>query len=115
MLLGVFLSAMFKLFVYYLDDFMIFHVDDVIVYSKTEQDNIIHLWTRFEKFHYAGLKLSPSKCDFCKLHIEYVGHLISGTEIYSLKQKVQAILDLAPPSNVTQVRHMLIPEIYSYI
>ena len=32
---------------------------------------------------------------------------MSGTGIYLLKQKVQAILDLAPPSNVTQVSHIL--------
>ena len=42
-----------------------------------------------------------------QLHIEYLGHLISGTGMHPLKQKIQAILDLAPPSNVTQVRHIL--------
>ena len=47
-----------------------------------------------------GLKHKPSKCDVFKLHIEYLGHLISGTGTYPLKQKVQAILGLATPSNV---------------
>ena len=50
-----------------------------------------------------GMKLKPSKCYFFKLHIEYLGHLISGTGIYPLKQKIQAILDLAPPTNIMQV------------
>ena len=86
---------------------MIFYADYVIVYSKREQDHITYLWKIFEKFCYARLKLKSSKCDFFKLHIEYLGHLISGTGIYLLKQKVQAILDLAPPSNVIQVRHIL--------
>ena len=104
---SVFLSAMFKFFFNYLDDFMIFYVDDVIIYSKTEQDHITHLWKIFEKFHYAGLKLKPSKCDFFNLHIDYLGHLIFGAGIYPLKQKVQAILDLAPPSKVSHVRHIL--------
>ena len=54
-----------------------------------------------------GLKLKASKYNFFKLHIEYLGHLISGTGTYSLKQKIQTILDLASPSNVTQVRHIL--------
>ena len=88
---------------------MIIYMGDVIVYSKTEQDHITHLWKILEKFHYAGLKLKPSKCDFLKLHIEYLGHLISGTGNYPLEQKIQAILDLAPPSNVTQVRLILGP------
>ena len=54
----------------YLDDF-IFYVDDVIIYSKTEQDHLTHLQKIFEKFPYAGLKLKPSICDFFKQHIEY--------------------------------------------
>ena len=86
---------------------MTFYVDDVIVYSKTEQDHLTHLWKIFEKFRHTGLKLKPSKCDFFKLHIEHLGHLISGTGFYPLKQQIQTILDLAPPFNVTQVRHIL--------
>ena len=50
-----------------------------------------------------GMKLKPSKCNFVKLHIEYLGYLISGTGIYSLEQNIQAILDLAPPINIIQV------------
>ena len=72
----------------YLDDLITFCVDDVIIYSKTEQDYLTHLQKILEKFCYAGLKLKPSKYDFFKLHIEYCGHLISGAGIYLLKQKV---------------------------
>ena len=91
----------------YLDGFIIFYMDNVIIYSKTQQDHITHLGKIFENFCYASLKLKSSKCDFSKLHIEYLGHLISVPGIYPLKQQVQAILDIAPPSNVTQVRHIL--------
>ena len=65
---SVFLSVMFKLFFEYFDDFMILYVDDAIVYSKTEQDQITLLQKIFNKFCYARLKLKPSKCDFlnCK-------------------------------------------------
>ena len=73
---SVFLSTVGKLFFNYLDDFMISYVDDVIIYTKTEQDHITHLWKIFEKFCYASLKLKPSKCAFFKLYIVYFGHLI---------------------------------------
>ena len=79
----------------------------MIVYSQIGQDHITHLQKIFEKFCYDRLKLKLSKCDFLKLHIKYLGHLILGAGLYPLKQKVLAILDLAPPSNVTQVRHTL--------
>ena len=86
---------------------MIFYVLDAIIYSRTEQDHLTHLWNIYKKIPIFGLKLKPSKCDFFKLDIEYLGHLISGTAIYPLKQKVQAILELAPSSNIIQARHIM--------
>ena len=68
-----------------------------------ESKHLEYLRKVFEKFRKAGMKLKPSKCDFFMLHIEYLGHLISGTGIYPLEQKMQAILDLALPTNITQV------------
>ena len=97
---------MFKLFFEYLDDFLIFYVNDISVYSKTENEHLAHLRKVFEKFHYAGMKLKPPKCKFFKLHIEYLGILISSTGIYPLEQKIQAILDFDPPITVTQVWHI---------
>ena len=82
---------------------MIFYVDDIILYSKTEHEHLVPLRKVFKKFHYAGMKLKPSKCDYFKLHIEYLGHLISDMGIDPLEQKIKAILDLGPPTNVTQV------------
>ena len=101
----VFLSTMFILFLN--TGMTLFYIDDVIVYSKTEQEHITHLQKIFEKFCFAGLKLKPSRCDFFKLHIEYLEIQHQAQESTPLKQKVQAILNLAPLSNVTQVRHIL--------
>ena len=80
---SIFLNAMLKLFFEYLDDFLISYVDDIIVHSKTENEHLIHLRQVFKKC-YEGMKLKPSKCDFFTLHIEYVGHLISGMGIYPI-------------------------------
>ena len=83
--MSIFLNAMFKLLFEYLDDFLLFYVDDIIVYSKTETEHLAHLRKVFKKFNYAGMKLKPSKCDFFTFHIEYLGHLISGMGIYPLE------------------------------
>ena len=84
---SIFLNAMFKLFFEYLKDFLIFYVDNIIVYSRMEGEHLVHLRKVFKKFRYAGMKLKLSKCDFFKLHIEYLGHLISGTGIYPLNKR----------------------------
>ena len=68
---SIFLNAMFKLFFEYLDDFLIFYMDDIIVYSKTEHEHLVHLGKVFKKFHYAGKNLKSSKCDFF-----YIAHRI---------------------------------------
>ena len=44
---SIFLNDMFKLFFKYLDDFLIFYVDNIIVYSKLESE---HLRKVFKKF-----------------------------------------------------------------
>ena len=51
---------MSKLFFEYLDYLLIVYVDNIIVYSKTENDHLAHLRKVFKKFHYAGLKLKPA-------------------------------------------------------
>ena len=43
------------------------YLDDMIVYSKMEEDHLRRLQVVFEWFHEHGLKLKPSKCHFlCK-------------------------------------------------
>ena len=69
---------MFKLFITYLDDFLVFWMDDLLIYSQTEEEHLKHIELVFEKFHEAGIKLKMSKCEFFKSEIEYLGHLVSG-------------------------------------
>ena len=53
------------------------YLDDVIVYSKTEEDHFRQLQAMFEHFHEHGLKLKPSKCSFLCRQIMFLGHKIS--------------------------------------
>ena len=103
---------MFKLFFNYLDDLLIFYVDDIIVYSEMESEHLVHLRKVFKKCGHAGMKLKPSKCDFFKLHIEYLGCLISGTEMFPLEQKDTSYFGLGSPNNIIQVQHILGLAIY---
>ena len=59
-----------------LSHFAIAYLDDIIIFSRTEEEHLQHLEIIFQRLHEAGLKLKWSKCSFIKLHIEYLGHLI---------------------------------------
>ena len=48
-----------------------------------------------------------SKCGFFKNEIEYLGHLVSGQGISPMRQKIKAVTDLAPTTNITEARHMI--------
>ena len=42
--------------------FVLVYLDDVIVFSETLEDHIVHLKAVFDKLRSAGLMLNPSKC-----------------------------------------------------
>ena len=48
-----------------------------------------------------------SKCKFFKKEIEYLGHLVSGQGISPMKQKIEAITDLAPATDITEAWHII--------
>ena len=61
----------------------------------------------FEKLSSAGLKLKPSKCEFFKAEINYLGHVVSKEGIRTDDKKIQEILKWPIPTTVTEVRSFL--------
>ena len=59
---SIFLNLMFKLFFKYLDEFLGFWMDDLLIYSQTEEEHLKHLELVFGKFREAGIKLKMSRC-----------------------------------------------------
>ena len=85
--------------------YWIIYLDDVIVFSKTLKEHVIRLSTVFEKLKQAGLKLKPSKCEFFRQELTYLGHVVSKEGIQTDPKKVEAICKW--PYNMTEVRSFL--------
>ena len=58
----------------------------------------------FKKLSKAGLKLKPSKCEFFRSEITYLGHIVSNEGIAMDPKKIKAIQLWPRPETVTQVR-----------
>ena len=53
------------------------YLDDVIIYSSTQEGHLKCLQAVLDWFWLHGLKLKPSKCEFFKEKIEYLEHSVS--------------------------------------
>ena len=83
------------------------YLDDIIIFSKTEEEHLQHLKEIFECLRKAGLKLKLQKCNFFKKHIQYLGHLISDEGIQLLSEQLESIAKMPVPQNVKQVKQFL--------
>ena len=83
------------------------YLDDVIVYSKMEEDHLRRLQAVFEWFYEHGLKLKPLKCRFLRKQITFLGHEVSANGMKPGNLNLKGIAEMAPPANYTEVRRFL--------
>ena len=76
-------------------------------FSKTPKEHIQRLRGVFQKLWEAGLKLKPSKCEFFRTRISYLGHIVSKDGIETDPKKVKAIKNWPIPVSVMDVRSFL--------
>ena len=74
------------------------HLDDIIIYSCMQEEYIIHLQAMLECFQLHRLKLKPSKCEFFKEKIEYLGHCVSSKGVWPSRDNLKAITKYPKPT-----------------
>ena len=87
--------------------FAMTYLDDIIIFSESEEQHLAHIEEIFKRLEAADLKMKRSKCDFFKKHIHYLGHLISADGIRPLKDKLDSIRDMPTPCNSKEVKQFL--------
>ena len=87
--------------------YTLIYLDDVIVYSRTEEEHLTLLRAVFERFRESGLKLKPSKCNFFHTEINYLGHTVSAKGMEPGMDSIKAIAEMAPPRTYTGIHQFL--------
>ena len=88
---AVFMDLMNRVFRPYLDQFVVVFIDDILVYSRTEEDHANHLRIVLQTLRQEKLYAKLKKCDFWLKSIAFVGHIVSEEGISVDPEKVRAI------------------------
>ena len=91
----------------YLDKFVLIFLDDILVYSKNEEEHEENLRLTLQLLREHQLYAKLNKCDFYRDRIQYLGHIISEEGISVDPEKIEAIMNWPTPRNVTNVRSFM--------
>ncbi len=86
------------------DVFLVVYLDDLTVFSKSDEEHMYHLKTVFQKCRKYGLSLNPKKSLFAMEEGKLLGHIISKYGIRIDPTRVQAIQQIDLPQNKKEIQ-----------
>jgi hypothetical protein len=102
-----FMYLMNKVFMEYLDKFVVVFIDDILVFSKNKEEHEEHLRLVLEKLREHKLYAKFSKCEFWLMELAFLGHVLSKEGVFVDPGKVKDVLEWEPPQNVSNIRSFL--------
>jgi len=92
-----FMYLMNSVFMPELDKFVVVFIDDILIYSKTEEEHAQHLHIVLQRLREHQLYAKFSKCEFWLKEVPFLGHVITPEGISVDPSKVQDVLDWKAP------------------
>ena len=85
----------------YLDKFIIVFIDDILIYSKSEEQHRTHLLILLDLLRQEKLYAKFSKCEFWLTEVQFLGHVINANGIQVDPAKIEAISKWKNPETPT--------------
>jgi hypothetical protein len=101
-----FMYLMNKVFMGYFDKFVVVFIDDILVYSRREEEHEEHRLA-LQKLQEYGLYAKLSKYEFWMKQVAFLGHIISKRGIFMDLSKVQDVLSWNAPTSVSDIQSFL--------
>jgi hypothetical protein len=96
-----------KVFMEYLDRFVIVFIDDILIFSKTMEEHEEHLRLVLEKLRSNQLYAKFSKCVFWLTEVAFLGHVFFVGGVSVDPGKVKDVLNWMPPTIVSEIQSFL--------
>ncbi|GJZ24852.1 hypothetical protein Tco_0562311 [Tanacetum coccineum] len=104
---AIFMDLMNSICRSYLDKFVIVFIDDILIYSKTQEEHVEHLRLVLGLLKKEKLYAKFSKCEFWLREVQFLGHVINGNGIHVDPSKIEAVKNWKAPRTLTEVRSFL--------
>lgn len=104
---STFQATMNRLFLPFLRRFVIVFFDDILLYSPSLEDHLVHLELVLECLLNNSFYVKLSKCLFCQESIDYLGHIVFSQGVHADPGKLDAMAKWPVPKNVKQLRGFL--------
>jgi Reverse transcriptase (RNA-dependent DNA polymerase) len=86
---------------------IIIYLDDILIYTETMEEHHQMVQEVLDLLWSHKLYLKPKKCDWEKLEVEYLRHIISGSNIKMDPTKIEAISKWKEPQNKKELQSFL--------
>jgi hypothetical protein len=96
-----------KVFMEYLDKFVVSFIDDILIFSKTEEEREKHLRLVLEKLRSNLLYAKFSNCEFWLTEVAFLGHVISAGGVSVDLGKVNDVLNWIPLTTTLEIQSFL--------
>lgn len=90
-----------------LTHFAVNYIDDILIFSKTFEEHIIHLEQLLNAMLEEGFRIKLSKCKFAADSVKYLGHIIKNNCISPLKDNLISIRNFPIPKTQKHIRQFL--------
>ncbi|KAL5517465.1 hypothetical protein EMCRGX_G003010 [Ephydatia muelleri] len=88
-------------------DGVLCQMDDVLVFGSNQQEHDFRLHAVLKAIKAAGVTLNSEKCSFSVDKLKFLGHVISRDGVSADPDKTKAILQMKPPTNITELRRFM--------
>ena len=102
-----FMNLMNKVFMKFLDKFVVVFIDDILIYSKTEEEHAEHLRSVLETLREHQLYAKFSKCEFWLNEVGFLRHIVSAKGVAVDPSKVSYVIEWESPKNMGEIQSFL--------